>query len=386
MNYYRKTIENGSTSYSRSTESYDRSNLISKASFIPDGNGTTGLKNIGNTCFMNSMIQCLSHTVQLRDYCLRREFFTQINPSSSMRGKLIKAFSDVIKDLWSSNGQSSVTPSSFKSQIQKFSPRFMGYEQQDSQEFLRFLLEGLHEDINQVHKKSSEPLKDLSHMRAQDIARETWNWYGKKDKSFIFDLFVGQLESHLQCSYCNHVSLTYDPFWDLSLPISKGGYDPTTLSDCLRSFTREETLDRDEKPMCERCKTRRRMTKKLSIHRFPKILVIHLKRFNEGSRYRQKLSNTVKFPVTEPLKLTQFSSETCDDRFSASFDLYAVSNHLGSCYGGHYTAFCMNPHSRQWHEFDDSRVSNLSQSLVCTKEAYVLFYVQRCENGRSSRL
>ncbi|XP_076802429.1 ubiquitin carboxyl-terminal hydrolase 2-like [Clavelina lepadiformis] len=369
----KQNILNGRSGYSLSkNQAHQRNDLT----------GTVGLKNIGNTCFMNCILQCLSHTKDLRDFCLKSKFSNEINSKSPMKGKLIKAFAEVIQQLWeNSSSLLSVTPSNFKSQIQKFSPRFMGYEQQDSQEFLRFLLEGLHEDINKIEKKSSEPLPDLPHASPQEKARATWKWYAKKDKSFIFDLFVGQLESSLTCLECGHVSLTYDPFWDLSLPISKQMTygSETNINDCFQSFTKEESLDRDEKPTCEKCKVRRVMKKKLLIHRFPKILVLHLKRFNEGSRYRQKLTNLVKFPL-KSLKLSKYASPTCEDPRSTEYDLYAVSNHCGSCYGGHYTAYCS--HNGEWHEFNDSRVTKTSESSICSKEAYVLFYIQKSKCAR----
>jgi len=180
----------------------------------------------------------------------------------------------------------------------------------------------------------------------------------------------------LKCKECNHTSLTYDPFWDLSVPVTKAySSGETTMDDCLRIFTKEETLDDDEKPFCERCKMRRRMTKKLSIHKFPPILVLHLKRFSEGSRFRQKLSHLVRFPLRS-LDLSPFSSRSYEDS-SPIYDLYAVSNHIGSCYGGHYTAYCCNPTNKQWNSFNDSSVKPMNESSACTKEAYVLFYQLR---------
>nr|CAB3267548.1 ubiquitin carboxyl-terminal hydrolase 2 [Phallusia mammillata] len=362
------------------------------------GSGNTGLRNIGNTCFMNSILQCLSNTQPLRDYCLTLKYETDLNREKSpMKGKLMTAFAELIQDLWKGKSMS-ISPNNFKSQIQKFSPRFMGYEQQDSQEFLRFLLEGLHEDINQIKQRSKEAIPNMARLRKaasfplgrpiifnpKEKARKTWQWYATRDRSFVYDLFVGQLESSLKCLECGHVSLTFDPFWDLSLPLSKHSYssESTAVTDCLNTFTKKETLDRDEKPTCEECKTRRKMEKKLLIHKFPKILVIHLKRFNEGSRYRQKLTNHVKFP-SKGLDLRNYASDQCENGDSAVYDLYAVSNHCGSCYGGHYTAHCCNPETKQWFEYNDSQVNSSSSSMICTKEAYVLFYTQRGSQSAS---
>lgn len=70
------------------------------------------------------------------------------------------------------------------------------------------------------------------------------------DNSKIVDIFVGQLKSTLKCTHCGHCSVTFDPFWDLSLPIPQRA-GQLRLSQCLDHFTREETLDGDEKPVSE---------------------------------------------------------------------------------------------------------------------------------------
>lgn len=99
-----------------------------------------------------------------------------------------------------------------------------------------------------------------------------WDWYSKTENSVIKDLFVGQLKSTLKCTVCDNASVTFDPFWDLSLPLPSN--TRCKLSDCLDQFNKEEVLDGDEMPTCSKCKTRRKSTKSFTIQRFPKILVI----------------------------------------------------------------------------------------------------------------
>ncbi|GJQ85908.1 hypothetical protein Trydic_g21763 [Trypoxylus dichotomus] len=334
--------------------------------------GLNGLKNIGNTCFMNSVIQCLSNTKPLLEYVRRDAYLSDINTSiSSMKGALIKAFSQVIKELWSEDSSDRVVNTvSLKSQIQRFAPRFMGYAQQDAQEFLRYLLEGLHEDVNRVttkptpiHAEIDEKLSDA------EKASESWQRYLRMDNSKIVDIFVGQLKSTLRCTHCGHCSVTFDPFWDLSLPIPQK-VGQIRLQQCLDSFTREETLDGDEKPTCSKCKERRKCTKSFSIQKFPKILVIHLKRFSPTERFRGKLSVTVDFPL-EGLDMSNYSA---DNHTQSRYNLYAISNHSGTTYSGHYTAYCRHPYSLTWHEYNDSRVSSISPKSTVSGEAYVLFY------------
>ncbi|XP_017888347.1 ubiquitin carboxyl-terminal hydrolase Usp2-like isoform X3 [Ceratina calcarata] len=336
--------------------------------------GLNGLRNIGNTCFMNSVIQCLSNTRPLLEYLLNEQYPADINTTtSSMKGALIKAFSQVIHELWEVGGDHVVNTTALKSQIQRFAPRFMGYSQQDAQEFLRYLLEGLHEDVNRVTVKPQPIHTDIPEMYTDSQkALESWKRYLRSEDSMVVDVFVGQLRSSLHCTSCDHVSVTLDPFWDLSLPIpARSG--TVKLSQCLEHFTREEVLDGDEKPTCSKCQMRRKCTKSFSIQKFPKILVIHLKRFSPMERFRSKLNVMVDFPLTG-LDLSAFAGPRVP---GCTYNLYGVANHSGTTHSGHYTAYCKHPYSGEWHEYNDSRVSVVSAKSVVSNEAYVLFYEQQ---------
>ncbi|NXL54091.1 UBP2 hydrolase, partial [Podilymbus podiceps] len=332
--------------------------------------GLTGLRNLGNTCFMNSILQCLSNTKELRDYCLQNQYLRDLNNNSRMRTALMSEFAKLIQLLWTSCPNDSVSPSEFKTQIQRYAPRFVGYNQQDAQEFLRFLLDGLHSEVNRVLVRPRASTDTLDHLPDEEKSRQMWRRYQEREDSRIGDLFVGQLKSSLTCSECGYCSTAFDPFWDLSLPIPKKGYGEVTLMDCLRLFTKEDVLDGDEKPTCCRCKARTRCTKKFSIQKFPKILVLHLKRFSEARIRTSKLTTFVNFQLKD-LDLREFASQSSNH---AIYNLYAVSNHSGTTMGGHYTAYCKSPVSSEWHSFNDSRVTPMSSSHVRSSDAYLLFY------------
>nr|CAI5844902.1 unnamed protein product [Callosobruchus analis] len=373
-NHHVRDYSDDESSSGERTSSYSQSTIRSTTTSAKTL-GLNGLKNIGNTCFMNSVIQCLSNTRWLLEYLKKDGHLRDINTSiSSMKGALIKAFAEVIKELWSEDSSDRVVNTvSLKSQIQRFAPRFMGYAQQDAQEFLRYLLEGLHEDVNRVTEKPKPILTEIDDtLSDSEKAQESWRRYLRLENSKIVDHFVGQLKSTLKCTFCGHSSVTFDPFWDLSLPIpQRTGL--LRLSQCLDSFTREETLDGDEKPTCSKCKERRKCTKSLSIHKFPKILVIHLKRFSPSERFRGKLSVTVDFPL-EGLDMSNYASD--NNAAQCRYNLYAISNHSGTTYSGHYTAYCRHPYTGHWHEYNDSRVSSISSKSLVSGEAYVLFYEQ----------
>uniref|UniRef100_A0A8C8LTI0 Ubiquitin carboxyl-terminal hydrolase n=1 Tax=Oncorhynchus tshawytscha TaxID=74940 RepID=A0A8C8LTI0_ONCTS len=332
--------------------------------------GLVGLRNLGNTCFMNSILQCLSNTHNLRDYCLHNSHRRDLNKNSRTNtGALMEEFAKLLQTMWTSSSSEAVGPSEFKTQIQRYAPRFVGYNQQDAQEFLRFLLDGLHNEVNRVTVRPRGSSEDFDHLPDREKGDRMWSKYLEREDSKVVDLFVGQLKSSLTCSTCGYCSTVFDPFWDLSLPIAKKGYGEVSLMDCVSLFTKEDVLDGDEKPTCYRCKARRRCTKKFTVQKFPKILVLHLKRFSEARR-TSKLSTFVNFPM-EKLDLREFASE---NSINAVYNLYAVSNHSGTTMGGHYTAYCRNPTSGEWYTFNDSRVSPMSSSQVRSSDAYVLFY------------
>jgi len=186
----------------------------------PEQRGAVGLRNLGNTCFMNSTLQCLSHTPILTEYFVEKQHISEINRDNPLgwKGRIADEYASLMLKMWS-NKYTVVSPTDFKSVIGQFAPRFSGYAQHDSSELLSFLLDGLHEDLNRVLDKPVTQTVESNGREDAVVAKEAWDTYLMRNQSKIVDTVMGQLKSKLVCPDCDRVSITFDPFMFLSVPL-----------------------------------------------------------------------------------------------------------------------------------------------------------------------
>lgn len=189
--------------------------------------GACGLQNLGNTCFMNSTLQCLSNCSALRAFFTggpeqKPPFLSQLSSSPlSLNGRLAREFSRLLCNMWS-NTNESCAPAELKALIGQKRPEFSGYQQQDAQELLIFLLDGLHEDVNRAEYPRVVVPEVESDGRPDDVvAQEAWTGHLKRNNSRIVELFQFQIRSEVECPVCGNVSVTFDPIMYLSLPVPK---------------------------------------------------------------------------------------------------------------------------------------------------------------------
>ncbi|CAN0291470.1 unnamed protein product, partial [Laminaria digitata] len=242
------------------------------------------------------------------------------------KGLVAEAVGKLANQMWFTD-KSDLRPSEFKRQIGESMPLFEGYEQQDVQEYLAFLLDAIHEDLNRVPNASRKYVeaKEAKEGEAEEfVAMQAWKGYLERNRSIIVDLFQGQLRSALQCGVCGRRSVTFDPFMYLSVPLPEdageegggarqedfgggGGLGGTggrrrgrpekaggvSLASCIERFCEEETLEGDNAWYCSTCKKHQPATKKLDLWKVPPVLIVHLKRFGGGA----KISLPVNFPL-----------------------------------------------------------------------------------------
>ncbi|KAJ2726918.1 ubiquitin-specific protease doa4 [Coemansia sp. Benny D115] len=297
--------------------------------------GATGLKNFGNTCFMNCVIQCLVGTVPFARYFMRGMWKKDLvrDPKQS-NADIAAEFAGLVDSMW--RGQYSfLSPSAFRSAVGRKSIQFKGSDQEDAQEFASFLLDALHEALNRMHPRPP-PERDLTIEEEQQVERQPdiaqasfyWSRYIRRNWSIMTSVFQGQIQSRLTCMTCKATSTTYYTFTELSVPIPSGtsstgklsgatallrkstgrnnSGQPVSLYQCLEAFAENEVLDGDNRWHCPKCRTKRRATKRLLVSRLPLVLIVHLKRFSTIGHFREKLETNVVFP-TQQLEMSRYA-------------------------------------------------------------------------------
>uniref|UniRef100_A0A3Q3C2X6 Ubiquitin carboxyl-terminal hydrolase n=1 Tax=Haplochromis burtoni TaxID=8153 RepID=A0A3Q3C2X6_HAPBU len=354
----------------------------------------TGLRNLGNTCFMNAILQSLSNIEQFSCYFKelpavalrsgktagRRMYHTRSQGDNSV--SLVEEFRKTLCSLWQGN-QTAFSPDSLFYAIWKIMPSFRGYQQQDAHEFMRYLLDHLHRELQYSRNGASHPVSPQDGVRLSSTDGKCCT---NGTASVVTSIFGGILQNEVNCLICGTESRKFDPFLDLSLDIpsqfrQKRNKDqepvPTcTLRDCLHSFTDLEELDDTELYYCHKCKKRQKSTKKFWIQKLPKVLCLHLKRFHWTAFLRNKVDTYVEFPL-KGLDMRGYLLEPEKSLpGSCLYDLVAVVVHHGSGVGsGHYTAY--GSHEGHWYHFNDSTVTLTNEDTVRKAKAYILFYVER---------
>jgi ubiquitin C-terminal hydrolase len=342
-----------------------------------------GLPNIGNTCYLNAITQCVLSTRPFMQYFVSGDYLignkeSQFNIASYLTklyasSRLGEAPNDSMKDLLDD----------FKSSIQTVAKRYGGYSQHDAHEFLRDLLDGLHNEVNKSTSKTSTRYCPSTGKELKTLLTEFEQAAKVKDDSIITDVFGGVTIDRIECTKCRNVSLAVERTLDVSLPLKKltksfWSSEAMELSDCLNEYVKEEACEEYE---CEKCKKKFKCLKQISFLKAPEVLVIHLKRFeyDKSSGKKEKIEEKIKFPVRN-LNFSPYVHEQLRGQQSYYYNLFGIVNHSGSLSGGHYQARCCDETFSSWNNFNDDTVKEISIDTINdyktkgSDSPYILFY------------
>ncbi|KAF8338711.1 uncharacterized protein EI90DRAFT_2403689 [Cantharellus anzutake] len=303
-----------------------------------------GLNNVGNTCFLNSVLQCLLHTPALI-WVASKHTSSQRCPASVGTFCMTCKFKDLAtKTITANVGPSSYTPIPVLQNLKSIAKSLRHGRQEDAHEFLRYTVDAFQRSA--LH--GTDP--KLPH--------------GIKETTWVHQIFGGRLRSRVTCRSCSHPSDTFDSLLDLSIDVARR----PSIRAALDSFVSIDVLAGADKYKCEKCKKPVEAEKQFTIHDAPQILTIHLKRFTPLGR---KVSHSVRYE--EHLSLHKYMSA---GQFGPRYSLYAVISHFGSGpNSGHYLAHVKAKNGR-WYEMNDDSVEQCSRIPLDLKNAYVLFYAQ----------
>ncbi|KAK7264863.1 hypothetical protein RJT34_32476 [Clitoria ternatea] len=397
------------------------SSLIAGADPSPDlPRGLRGLNNLGNTCFMNSVLQALLHTPPLRNYFLsdrHNRYFCQKKSNGdgdgaagkrgggkngNKNGRICLACDmDAMFSAVFSGDRVPYSPAKFLYSWWQHAANLASYEQQDAHEFFISMLDGIHEKVEKDRRKPHSE--------------------GNGDCCIAHRVFSGILRSDVMCMACGFTSTTYDPCIDISLDLepNQGGSTKmvtgtpnhscngeadcrnssqncgtSTLMGCLKRFTRAERLGSDQKFFCQQCQVRQETLKQMSIRKLPLVSCFHIKRFEHSStrKMSRKVDRYLQFPFS--LDMSPYLSSTilrsrfgnrifpfdgdepdASNELCSEFELFAVVTHTGKLDAGHYVTYLRL--GNQWYKCDDAWITQVDETIVRAAQCYMMFYVQK---------
>ena len=331
--------------------------------------GFPGLENLGNTCFMNSALQCIVNTQPLLDYFIIGIFQSDINRRNpyNSSGLFANALATLAVANWK-HESTSIIPRQILELVRKYAPHFETGYQQDAHEFLSFFLDILHEELNRADL-GSRSARIGPKSNCENRAARSWQRNLKTNSSIIVDLFQGQLRSTTKCKSCKGESVKFETFMHLSLPIPRSS--KPNLMECFKEFAKPELLSHDNEWECPRCQVKVEAIKKCEIWKLPPILIVHLKRFRSDGRKFAKINDLVTYPV-EKLDLSELTLGTQKDL--PEYNLYAQINHKGTLEKGHFYAIIKSWRNGSWYSCDDSDVRPKNPEKIVKKHSYMLFY------------
>ena len=356
---YNNQYESYQDNYYSYNNSYNYYNYYNNINSIRR-KGIIGLKNLTNTCFMNSSLQCLSHI---------KAFYDEIKKEKIL-GKLGLAFDELLVKMYSDKLEDKYyTPSNILNVMSSHFNQYKERRQQGANEFISNFLSVFHEELNS-NKHEEKVFDEPKNEFLKKKFKKKYEFY-LKNKSIIIDLFYGNIVRQTICRTCNSViNALYSIFNILELSIYKNRKDnEICLEQLFESYFSKQ--DDDYPIFCKTCGKEVKSHSKTEIVHCPDILIIYINKVIDNKYY----DNYINFP--NELNLENYIM--LDTTKKKNYGLIGFIEHTGSELGGHYTSKCKNFEDGKWFEFNDSFVDetsipNFKENDSKSQNVIILFY------------
>jgi len=334
--------------------------------------GNKGLVNLGNTCYMNSALQCLSHLLEFHP--MSSSFIKSCNLSDATNN-VMDQWIELQRKLWDNGIKDPINPTEllreFRSECGKQNRYFDNFQQNDIDEFLNIFMDFLHEavskpcEIKDIKRRKSEP----EVQKIVEKSNETWKSFFKKNNSYIIDKFYSQYFSLTSCPECEYITTNHDPFSVITLTIPPNA---SNLYDCLINYTNKKKLDSENEWRCDECKQLTTANQKIMFWNTSDIIIILLKRYTFSLDMKRAFKNNQEITYPFTLDLSDYSIN--HNKQSTEYQLCGMCIHSGDTGGGHYYAICKHSLDEKWRVYNDSSVFDIEESELSNHSPYCFFY------------
>jgi ubiquitin carboxyl-terminal hydrolase 2/21 len=316
--------------------------------------GIIGMANLGNTCYMNSVIQALRHCPEWTVFVKKDgKIEEHLTDHESNEARVLLAYQDLISSMWAGTGPAYIRPLGFYEHLKHvvqgtIYEEFTRRTPQDAHEFLVWLLD---QQYMATQKQVSIQVKTPENIPQMTLAAiHGWRACFEKAYSPLTDLIFGMFRIQYTCGGCGAIHMRWECFNSLKVSLRRGNTGaPLPLNECVDAEFEEEQID---DYMCDGCKKKNPTKKKVTIWRLPKVLILTLKRFTPLG---QKDMTPLNYDGDALCLGSAFSTESQEETKTKSYNLFATVDHHGSHFGGHYTSQCYNPVAKSWNRYDDEQ-------------------------------